>query len=695
MKIKKIVLCNVGPYSGENIFDIDCDNKEKNIVLIGGKNGAGKTTFFSSLRACLYGYKAYGYENNNQRYFDEIYKLINDNEKGKKDGYAKVELTLLFDDGMYNNEYIIKREWNLDERKVLEYYTISLNGKILVGDELVDFENYLLHIIPPNLFKFYFFDGERISEIFLQNNKDNSFKNAFLTMTGYDNIDLMIKNFKRNVSNKTKDNKIANTYFELQNKIEDMQIKLVDLKNRRESQETSIIEVEDDIAKLEKDYEKEGGLSVDKWKEYNKEIINEESKREEYHRVRKELANTEIPYIILSDKLKKLKEQIEDEDKLSKRMAIIELINRESLENILQKDFDKKVQEKFIEKICSYINEKTKIEDENNLVLLGLSNQEKGEVLSQIDKHNKFDKSIILQMYEQIKQSLSRSQKIKKMLEKSNIEHYEEFLEVKQKFLKTKSELYNTLNLLDMEIAKLQTELQVEQEVFKKVKKEYEEVLKAMSVNDISSRALLALENISEELLRTQIDKVENNFKKIFSKIINKKDFIDGIYIDEKLNIYPYKNVRVPKEKIAKLLSDKKDIVDVVGTRGKEIIEKHLGDKNNYIDLPMEITSPFSQGEKQVYIMSIYFALMQISRVEVPFVIDTPFARIDKEHRSKIVKYFFTKLKGQVFILSTDEEINNEYMSDIKDNVSNKFLLEYISRGKTKVHKDSYFGSRI
>ena len=118
MKIKKIVLCNVGPYSGENIFDIDCDNKEKNIVLIGGKNGAGKTTFFSSLRACLYGYKAYGYENNNQRYFDEIYKLINDNEKGKKDGYAKVELTLLFDDGMYNNEYIIKREGNPEERKV-------------------------------------------------------------------------------------------------------------------------------------------------------------------------------------------------------------------------------------------------------------------------------------------------------------------------------------------------------------------------------------------------------------------------------------------------------------------------------------------------------------------------------------------------------------------------------------------------
>ena len=56
MKIKKIVLSNVGPYSGVNEFDISCEDKSKNIVLVGGKNGAGKTTFFTSLRTCLYGY---------------------------------------------------------------------------------------------------------------------------------------------------------------------------------------------------------------------------------------------------------------------------------------------------------------------------------------------------------------------------------------------------------------------------------------------------------------------------------------------------------------------------------------------------------------------------------------------------------------------------------------------------------------
>ena len=55
MKIEKIVLYNIGPYVDKNQFDIRTDEKNKNIVLIGGKNGAGKTTFFKAIKTCLYG----------------------------------------------------------------------------------------------------------------------------------------------------------------------------------------------------------------------------------------------------------------------------------------------------------------------------------------------------------------------------------------------------------------------------------------------------------------------------------------------------------------------------------------------------------------------------------------------------------------------------------------------------------------
>lgn len=690
MKIKKITLYNVGPYSDVNEFDISCEEKEKNIVLIGGKNGAGKTTFFTSLRTCLYGYKAYGYESNNQFYYDEIYKLINDNEKAKVDGNARVELVLLFDDGMDNNEYQIVREWKITRRKVSEDYHIYLNGKELVGDELIDFENYLLHIIPPNLFKFYFFDGEKIGEFFLQSNQDNSFKNAFLTMTGYDNIELLVKNFKRNISNKTKNNSISNKYFEMQSQLEILENELNSKKQLKSQSEELLVDIEDNIAKLEKEYSKGGGLSLEQWQDINKQIALEETKREECHRLRKDFANTEIPYIILQDKLNQLKEQVDVEDRLSKRFAILEYINKESLNEVLGSKLQEEDKKKAIDLICKYIDKKIEIQNDEKIIL-GLSNQEKNEILSQIERHINFDKNIILQLSNKIKKSLSDSQKLRKILEKSNIDKYQEFMETKQEFLNQKVDIERKIKDLEIDIIKYENNFDNMKSEFSKIKTEYEKELKELSVNDISSRALLALSDVSEQLLRTQIDKVEANFKKIFTKIINKEDFIDGIYIDEKLNIYPYKNTKVSKEKIRKLQGSA-NFEEYVGKRGMELIEKNMDDDKDYIDIPTEITSPFSQGEKQVYIMSIYFALMQISRVDVPFVIDTPFARIDKEHRTKIVNNFFTKLKGQVFILSTDEEINNDYMKKINENVSNKYLLQYISRGKTKVLKDQYFG---
>ena len=59
MKISQIVLYNVGPYIDRNEFNISVRDKNKNIVLIGGKNGAGKTTFFKSIKTCLYGSKVW------------------------------------------------------------------------------------------------------------------------------------------------------------------------------------------------------------------------------------------------------------------------------------------------------------------------------------------------------------------------------------------------------------------------------------------------------------------------------------------------------------------------------------------------------------------------------------------------------------------------------------------------------------
>ena len=54
MKIDKIILTNFRQYYGENVIDL-MTTKEKNLIIVGGKNGYGKTNFLLSLVWCLYG----------------------------------------------------------------------------------------------------------------------------------------------------------------------------------------------------------------------------------------------------------------------------------------------------------------------------------------------------------------------------------------------------------------------------------------------------------------------------------------------------------------------------------------------------------------------------------------------------------------------------------------------------------------
>lgn len=61
MKINKIVLYNFNSYEGLNEFDFTSKDRNKNIILIGGKNGAGKTSLFTAIKIALYGPLAFGH----------------------------------------------------------------------------------------------------------------------------------------------------------------------------------------------------------------------------------------------------------------------------------------------------------------------------------------------------------------------------------------------------------------------------------------------------------------------------------------------------------------------------------------------------------------------------------------------------------------------------------------------------------
>lgn len=88
-------------------------------------------------------------------------------------------MNLVFNDGKANDTYRLHREWEKRRKGIDESFLIYKDDELLDVESQSNFINYLLSIIPPDMFNFYFFDGESIADFFLGSGGGKNFKNAF------------------------------------------------------------------------------------------------------------------------------------------------------------------------------------------------------------------------------------------------------------------------------------------------------------------------------------------------------------------------------------------------------------------------------------------------------------------------------------------------------------------------------------
>lgn len=697
MKIQQIKLKNIGPYVNENNFNFTTDNTNKRMVLIGGKNGAGKTTLFKAIKICLYGCVAYGYESINSKYLAEVDQIINATIKLQKNSEAQVDLSLLMDDGKYNDVYVFSRKWKIGLRKISETFEVSKNGIVLSETEKEDFKSYILHLLPPNLFRFYFFDGEKISDFVFNGNKDTDFKEAFLKLCNLDTMEIIRENFRRISRHKSKENSSFSDEYEICLREDEMAaVRVESAEDEYKNVEKAVFTIDEQLVLFEKSYAKGGGISKKEWKAMQEQISKEEARREEKRKWLKEIANNVIPFIVLRRSLLELKEQIAIEHRAQINSNLKKTIDTPEIRHIINSilngsglELAQDITEKIIYDITNYSSALGNINP-----ILNISDLDRFELIAKINSLLAFDISRIKEATNDIEASLKCVKRIRKKIERSSVDNYDEYLQKKSELNETRAKLMQQLLELDKELQQLRANKAVCALKLSKAKTAYESVLKKQSIDDISARALLAFDELQEILYEQSIKMVELEFQKRFNAIINKSDLIDGIHIDRNLNVFPYKYKKFNAKEIRKSLfvNGNEYIIAQIGLYAFEILqEKLLTDKEEF-ELPVEIKQQFSAGEKQIFVMALYQSLSHLNKIDVPYIIDTPFARIDGEHREKILQHFFKELKGQIIILSTDEEIVSNYKHVVSDIISDTYILNHTNDGKTEIKANTYFG---
>lgn len=692
MKINNIILHNFGSYEGTTDFNTSpYDNR--NIVLIGGKNGAGKTTLFTAMRLCLYGYKSMGYKNNNSFYNRAIVKMINNTAKTTKPTIAYVTMRIELNNGHGMDSYSLTRKWQLTET-IAETFSVIKNNEMMSEDEVADFDKFIVSLIPPELFNLYFFDGEKIADFFMEEGSNARIKEAFLTLCGYDTFNIMRKNFKR-ISTGNSSMPALDEYITAKELLSTANSKYADLSNQLKTCVDAIADCEAELYAQEKKYHQKGGITEEEWNKKLYALKDEEKKRESYNALLKKWANDVIPFLMLRQQVVELKKQMELENQALKYTYFTEVLNSPAIQAL--------VQEKLSEiESTAYTEFGTESKP-----ILNLSLEQKSLLISQINYILSFERDKVPKCKKAIKRSLNLTSKIRKEIENSNITSVSEYMKRRARLFEEKSMFLVQRVELEQQLVEQKECLTAAELQLSRVQSRLEEELKKASINDISARAIVMLDKLQEVLYRRQIEKVEKIFRKEIHILMRKKHFIDDIHIDNDFNTHIYRNDDILIERLREALNTNTE-EQLSAIWGNKSLQKlyQLSASTSYVTmvehfnnidvesvlLPIEIDkTSLSNGEKQIFIMALYHSLVSLCKHELPFVIDTPFARIDTEHRQNISKYFFSKLNGQVFILSTNEEINSSHVKILEEKIASTYMLENTDNKKTVIIKNSYF----
>lgn len=711
MRIKNIELHNFGSYAGYNSFSFEAASQEERVVVIGGKNGAGKTTLFTAIQVCLYGNYAFGYKSASKKYLSEIYNLINSQVRidEKESAHLEISFQQVDDTDMY--EYVIRRSWTWRQTEINEILSVWKDGQPLEEEELANFQNYLIHLIPPDMLKLYFFDGERIAEYFL-GSKEVNIREALMVLSGNDTFDILYDQVKRVLrSSERSEGSAAQDYIEVKAEVETQYREIEDLGTELETLRIEAEALQAEIERHKEEYLKRGGITLETWADLHSQLKAEEERRERLNWQRKALATDTLPFLIVPDLLGRVLPQLEAESEYKTYQAIRESLEKTEFSRVLT-DAVRKIGSNKVQKdtsnlydcIRSYFLDQRL---ESFEPLFGLSSDDEGQVRSLINRVHAFDEGSFTRYQKRISASLEKSKEIRATLQRSNVEHYEEYMQ-------TLSVLEDELRVAMLksdhirEIMELKrNELDVLEFRARAAKHAFEEQLKVNSISTISGKTLLLLEELQSTLYATLIQQVEADLNTKFKELIRKTDFFSRITIDSDFNVHILREEVINTNDLLVLLrgTNYAVAVNALGTTAiQELQERYQvtaiadlrkklhGEAYGNVTLHIEVNKDrLSSGEKQIFVMSLYWAIMNQSKNELPFIIDTPFARIDAQHRANITEHFFKKLAGQLVILSTDEELSNNHLEAMSSQISHVYMIEYGQDKRTHIRKNQYF----
>jgi len=660
MKFRKLTIENYKSFQfpTEIIFPVTEDGRS--IFLIGGMNGAGKTSIMEAINYCLYGAK-----------IDEIFHNINRKEKAKGNASVSFELIMEMDD---LSELVVKRSWSAGAiaeprpRDLTERLVIVREGKRVTVQNQEIWQDFIRATIPPGITQFFFFDGEKIQEIAADDHSEVRLKSSLEAALGIQYINRLaadivyIKQEERKGYVEISDEDLEFKQSELKRE----KSKLSRKKQEREGLQTELQTFKDQLEDAKRRFaaafqtEPESRETMREQEKKRIQVANRIAQVESEIRV---LCEKALPFAIAGKLFDGMRRQIEAERESASSEAIKEnaasLAKRivrvvEEPEPIYREKLSAEKMEELERRIFRLLKEGDPKADV--LKILDLSDRDAARVLNKMDT-----------------------------LEGSDVFFLQPLLEEKQ-------ELDAQVRVLEG-LSAIGTMSQTERELFEQLQTDMESC--STQIGRKTEQQRLMEEEIL--ILEKRIGDIEIEIEKLYEKHNISKEKADFIQeCDAIAGVLNQFIVRLRKNKVHLLQEKTFEMYRLLSSRSGLIKDLTIDDKTYEVRIAdrngHEIKkSGLSAGEKEVFAVSLLWGLAQTSQIRLPIIIDTPLSRLDSSHRDNIVNNYFPNAGEQVIILSTDTEIDTAYYRALKPRLSGAAILEFDQRQELTTFKEGYF----
>jgi len=671
MIFDEIKIHNLFSYYGKQVFDLRKPSEGRNIVLISGRNGFGKTSLLNSVKL-LFGGVTESLRRSVQRGRkpSERQYILGTGEDwlGMMNRHASLEgqnqcgIQIIWQEEL--GKVQVSRSWLIKGDKVENELIINAS---FIQERITDIEkaqDFLNERLPLDYLPFFFFDGEKIQELAeanaaVQQQHIERLLNISPINTLRDYLTKVSSEWKREAL----DVKTQAELNQLENELEALDIQYTSKQQLSNDRNSKIEELEEHIEHIERIID---GMQAFRYQRDELLLKRDQEQLEEQRlQLETKIAETlprDIPLLtnikLVKSTITQLSELIDNQNHTQNHSFLQELIA--SLPNEL---FDKPLypldeqqrqfyQDRLIQLLHQRISNKIPLD-----TVLRLEPARIKSILGQLQAYT------LEEILQERINDLPNLQKIKTQLKKideklDNINSLstDEMTRYQQHKLEQKNSQNELINK-KADFKKLQSEMKgIETEMSKK-KLAITKQQKQVELNEQTGKKV----------------KIANSLRDFFTQLKDRLKDKRKEQIEQAINHY-----------FSILMTSHKMISHIRVTSDFELRYKNV---NGQV---LGINS-FSSGMKQLIATTLLWALKEVSGKNIPLIIDTPLARIDREHQENLLCQYYPKVGKQVIILPTNSELDERKYEQLKPYLYKEYCLFNSQGDKTEIKEQAIY----